>query len=377
MKTKSIIPFIMNHMTQAPIIVNAHTVAAITTTIDSMLQQRVALFQIAYLEKKRIADPATLVAEAIQSASDPHGYVVAHYHISTAVYATKTILTIDITYLEDSIQLHYVNEKVTQIIAHTITPTMHQHEKIMAIHDWITHNVEYDHTLQRRTAYDALSAKSTVCSGYASLFWHMCTAVGIPCRIVTGTGKFEAHAWNMVQLDTHWYHVDSTWSTVADEHTPFHVYRFYLLNDKEIQRTHTVTLLPGQKAFPPAPRQYREHLQQLGHSTPRLRALVRQIQQKTGLIYLEPEYTVVGMTQLSKRLHLALQKRHTRVLFGYREASHSAQQDIRDALQDLKHTSPTSNVSIQVLLYPMPHGFTDDGVLVDVQFTFQDGTPTV
>jgi transglutaminase/protease-like cytokinesis protein 3 len=52
--------------------------------------------------------------------------------------------------------------------------------------------------------YDGLAHKSTVCSGYASLSWRMCSAAAIPCRIVTGTGKFEAHAWNMVQLDAYW-----------------------------------------------------------------------------------------------------------------------------------------------------------------------------
>lgn len=352
-------------------LVNAHTVAAIHSAIDHMLQHRVPIIHITYLEKKRIADPATLVADAIQGASDPHGHAVAHYHISTTVYATKTILAIEITYLEDVAQLGYVNEQVTHIIAQIISPTMHLHEQIMAIHDWITHHVAYDHTLQRRTAYDALTAKSTVCSGYASLFWHFCHGAGIPCRIITGVGKFEAHAWNMVQLDTHWYHVDSTWSTVADELTPFHVYRFYLLNDKEIQRTHTVTVLSGQKALPGAQKQYREHLQQLGQRTPRLRGVIQRIQQKTGLAYLEPEYTIFGVAQLNKRLRQALQKRHTRILFGYREAAHSAHQDIRDVLEDIKSTTQTQGVAIRVMMYPMPHGFGDDGVLIDVQCEFQ------
>jgi len=358
-------------MTQLPVLLSAHTVAAIGTAIDSMLQQRVESFHITYHEKKRIADPATLVAELLHGASDPHCHAVAHYHIHTQVYATKTILAIEMGYLENATQLNYVNQKVSEIIADITTPTMHPHQKIMAIHDWITHNVAYDHTLQRRTAYDGLHAQRTVCSGYASLFWHLCQAATIPCRIVTGIGKFEAHAWNMVQLDTQWYHVDSTWSTVADEHTPFHVYRFYLLNDKEIQRTHTVTRLPGQKAFPPALMQYRAHLQHIAQTMPRARTLIRQIQEKTGLAYLEPEYTVFGMAQLSKRLLQALHKQQPRVLFGYRDATQSAQQDIRAVLDDLRQTPFTQKTSLKVMVYPMPHGFGDDGVLVDVQLEFR------
>ncbi|MFZ9858763.1 MAG: transglutaminase domain-containing protein [Roseiflexaceae bacterium] len=347
----------------------AKTVTAIGTNIDSMLQQRVAAFQITYDEKKRIADPAKLVTELLHGCSDPHFHAVSHYQIGTAVYATKTMLSIEIVYLEDANQLNYVKQTVHQIISQIITPTMHLHQKIMAIHDWITSNVQYDHTLTRRTAYDGLLHKSTVCSGYASLFWHMCNAAAIPCRVVTGTGKFEAHAWNMVQLDAYWYHIDSTWSTVDDQHTPFSVYRFYLLNDKEMQRTHTVTLLPGQKPFPQANMQYREHLQQLGRTIPRLRHIIMQIQQKTGLAYLEPEYTVVGTAQLSKRLTTACQKRQTRVLFGYRGATVSAQHDIRDALNDIK-AQVSHGIAVKVMMYPMPHGFTDDSVLIDVQITY-------
>jgi hypothetical protein len=67
---------------------------------------------------------------------------------------------------------------------------------------------------------------------------------------------------------------------------------FILLNDKEMQRTHAVTILPGQKPFPQAHMQYREHLHQLGRAVPRLRPIIMQIQQKTGLACLEPEYTV-------------------------------------------------------------------------------------
>lgn len=348
---------------------SAKTVAAIGTIIDTMLQQRTAAFQITYQEKKRIADPATLVTQLLHGASDPHFHAISHYQISTAVYATKTILTINIFYIEDGHQLSYVNQSAQRIASHIITPTLHLHQKIMAIHDWITTNVQYDHSLKRRTAYDALIHKSTVCSGYASLFWHLCHAAAIPCRIVTGTGKFEAHAWNMVQLDNYWYHIDSTWSTVDDTHTPFSVYRFYLLTDKEMQRTHTVTLLPGQKPFPHAQMQYREHLQQLGQSRPPLRPMIQQIKQKTGLAYLEPEHTVIGITQLHKRLAIAVKKQQPRVLFGYRGTVQTVQQDIRDVLNDLK-TLQSGTLAIKVMLYPMPHGFTDDGLLVDIQLTY-------
>jgi hypothetical protein len=347
----------------------AHTLSAIGTSIDAMLQQRIPAFTITYLEKKRISDPAALVSQFLHGTADPHFHAISQYQISTTVYANKTVLAIEIDYLENSTQLSYVNQKVQQII-HSITDeSMHQQQKLLAIHDWITTHIRYDQTRQRRTAFDALDTHSTVCSGYASLYWHMCRAVGIPCRIVTGTGKFEAHAWNMVQLDQFWYHVDSTWCTVADTNTPFSTYRFYLLTDKEIQHTHAVTVLAGQKPFPPAQMQYREQLHQLGRTMPRLHGMVRAILQKTGLIYLEPEHTVVGIVELNTRMYQALYKQQTRVIFGYRGATVSAPNDVREVLNELK-TQHRLTCAITITLYPMPHGFVDDGVLVDMQMSY-------
>lgn len=348
---------------------NAHSISTIGTIIDAMLQQRVPVFMITFLEKKRIADPATLVSQFLHGATDPHFHAVAQYQIGTTVYPNKTVLTIEITYLEDVTKLSYVNIKVSSIIAQLIHPTMHEHQKLLALHDWITASVSYDHTLQRRTAYDALHDKLTVCSGYASLFWHLCHAVGIPCRIVTGIGKFEAHAWNMVQLDTHWYHIDTTWSSVVDTNTPFSVYRFYMLTDKEIQQTHRITHLAGQKPLPQSQQQYRAHLQQLGQATPRLRNTVHAILHKTGLIYLEPEYTVVGVAQLNTRIYQALHKQQTRVIFGYRGATVSPQHDIQAVLNDLK-AQQRSSFSLSITLYPMPHGFIADSVLVDIHIVY-------
>lgn len=347
----------------------AHTLPAIGTSIDAMLQQRVAAFTITYLEKKRIVNPAAIVSQFLHGATDPHFHAISHYQISTTVYTNNTVLALEITYLEDHTQLSYVNQIVQQIIHQITDPAMHQQQKLLAIHDWITTHIRYDHTLQRRTAYDALTTQSTVCSGYASLYWHLCDAVGIPCRIITGTGKFEAHAWNMVQLDQHWYHVDSTWSTVADTNTPFSMYRFYLLTDREIQRTHTVTVLAGQKPFPHAHMQYRAHLELIGKTKAQQRRMVQTIMHKTGLIYLEPEYTVQGMAQLNTRVYQALHKQQKRILFGYRGATISAQHDIQEVLNEIKKQQRYS-FTITITLYPMPHGFSDDGVLIDMHVAY-------
>ena len=51
--------------------------------------------------------------------------------------------------------------------------------------------------------------------GFALAFANVLNRLGIPCGIVTGysslDGTFGAHAWNIVELDRKYYHLDVTW----------------------------------------------------------------------------------------------------------------------------------------------------------------------
>ena len=50
------------------------------------------------------------------------------------------------------------------------------------------------------------------CRHYADLFYLACNYAGIDSRIVVGNCESEGdHAWNIVEVDDKWYHVDPTW----------------------------------------------------------------------------------------------------------------------------------------------------------------------
>ncbi len=96
------------------------------------------------------------------------------------------------------------------------------YEKTCAAYDWIVKNVAYDYDNLGKsdyylmyTAYGALVDGQAVCQGYANLFYYLLNELGVPCRIVAGTGYTGSasgpHAWNIVKLGGTWYHVDSTW----------------------------------------------------------------------------------------------------------------------------------------------------------------------
>lgn len=74
--------------------------------------------------------------------------------------------------------------------------------------------------------YGALIEKSAVCDGYAEAFSLLANAAGYQTIVVYSS----THAWNMVYLQGHWYHIDVTWMDTGEEGS----YRdsYFLGNDR-------------------------------------------------------------------------------------------------------------------------------------------------
>ena len=92
------------------------------------------------------------------------------------------------------------------------------YEKVCAIYDWMTANVVYDYAgLEAQdgylmyTAYAALINGTSVCQGYANLFYRLALELGVDARIITGIGNGGGHGWNIVKLNGKYYNLDATW----------------------------------------------------------------------------------------------------------------------------------------------------------------------
>lgn len=114
-------------------------------------------------------------------------------------------------------------------------------EKIFKIYKFVIENVKYDDTLTKRTAYEAFFDGSSVCQGYATLFYKMCKTANIENVWVlvghTGAPYYEPHAWNAVQLNGKRYYFDSTW----DAGTSPWLY-FFLRGAKGFETAHIGTI---------------------------------------------------------------------------------------------------------------------------------------
>lgn len=124
-----------------------------------------------------------------------------------------------------------------------------EYSKARAIYTWMALNINYDvkawmnppqpvmisyrnqlekkekeRLLEEKMINNAFKSRKAVCSGYAFLYSHLATLVGLKTQIIEGTsktilnhiGKRELvldHAWNSVQIDGTWRLVDVTWGS--------------------------------------------------------------------------------------------------------------------------------------------------------------------
>lgn len=104
-----------------------------------------------------------------------------------------------------------------------VDDSMSDLEKALVLHDYLVLHVAYNWEVATRqpapgktvyTAYGALVEGDAVCQGYALAYKLLMDRCGIPCEIVSSEAM--NHAWNAVQIDGQWYHMDATW----DDPTP-------------------------------------------------------------------------------------------------------------------------------------------------------------
>lgn len=150
-------------------------------------------------------------------------------------------------------------EMVRYILGNIITPQMSLSDKIYEVHKWMVDNIQYDTSLNKYYAHDALFDKIVVCQGYAEAFQLFMNELGVPCKMITGTAnsgdKIQSHAWNAVQLNGGWYYVDVTWDDpLMNGHSNYpdgsnRSYEYYLVTESMIGADH----FPGEGVVLPTP----------------------------------------------------------------------------------------------------------------------------
>lgn len=128
------------------------------------------------------------------------------------------------------------------IVGETVTDDMSDYDKVKALHDYLVLNNEYDMRLYSGnmphisyTAYGAILEHTSVCAGYAYAYEMLLQEAGVPVEYVRNSN----HAWNIVQIDGEWYHVDTTWDDPTPDRKGCVRYDYFLRSDSFMARDYS------------------------------------------------------------------------------------------------------------------------------------------
>lgn len=159
--------------------------------------------------------------------------------ISCRILRTLIIIQLDYeieyltTYSQEEIIDDYLEKLFRDKNLYAISKT---EKKIKFAYDYIVATVSYDNSLRRHSAYDALLEKKAVCEGCSLLFYRFMAKFGVPCRIITGKGFQENHAWNIVKLGNKWFNIDVTWDLYKNSiQRSFGLYNYFLVGESHFK----------------------------------------------------------------------------------------------------------------------------------------------
>ena len=214
--------------------VTFHTdIADVGAEVRKNLKNRAEIFTVGYktADFDGTYDGFSKICEDILSyafmhtgVSDEGDYIQWHwgYYEADTSYSYDGIyysmaITFYFEYYTTAAQEQAVAEKLEEVYEELDLEEKNDYYKICAIYDYICDNVVYDYDNLNNetyplqfTAYAALINGTSVCQGYANLFYRMALDWGVDARLIAGDAG-GPHAWNIVKMGDYYYNLDSTW----------------------------------------------------------------------------------------------------------------------------------------------------------------------
>ncbi|MGN0261226.1 MAG: transglutaminase domain-containing protein [Eggerthellaceae bacterium] len=210
--------------------------------LDGMLEQRTNV----ELSGKNSQDSVSRIFAAVLDDQPDIFWIAPNY----STIGSDTVRSVEINYLYDGADIEQKRKELDQAVNQIVEPLqgMSPFEQEKAVYDLLCERITYDGSGidAGQTAYSALIEGKTVCSGYSRAFQLIMMQLGHPCSYASGEAQgvtenasgWDAHAWNVVQIEDTWYNVDVTWgdSTVFD--TEAVLYRGFNATDAHMSADH-------------------------------------------------------------------------------------------------------------------------------------------
>lgn len=155
-------------------------------------------------------------------------------------------VTVKLTYTRSPGEVESILTEInshTAILLQDIPPSASDYDKALLAHDALVNSVTYDiDAPNQRTAFGAIVEKKATCEGYAKAYQFLLLRLGIESTLVYGQTE-RPHAWNLVRLDSKYYHSDATFNDrdIDNSHS-YTSHEYLFVDDKAMFKTHSINL---------------------------------------------------------------------------------------------------------------------------------------
>ena len=173
-------------------------------------------------------------------------YIESQYSTYTLSGFNGDIGYIKLNYTESTLEdvnskIEIIKQKIQEYI--TGTENLSEYEKELYIHDKLAQSVTYSDLENLPRAYHTAEGPFLenigVCDGFTKTLQILYDQLGIDSIIVLGVLDDNPHAWNLVNIEDNWYHVDLTSSRSIVEETGIITHAYFNLSDERMKKIAT------------------------------------------------------------------------------------------------------------------------------------------
>lgn len=166
---------------------------------------------------------------------------ISNWKISMSSKSTSATIKFQMQYMMTKQQEDFVNEQITSVLPTLYTEAATEFDQVKAIHDYVVKTMRYsDQTVgSQYSTHTLLTENKGVCQAYALLMDKMLEQAGFETMYMKGTAGNDTHAWNLVNIEGEWFHVDATWNDPVGNEEGETSHKYFLLTDSQIAKTHT------------------------------------------------------------------------------------------------------------------------------------------
>lgn len=160
---------------------------------------------------------------------------IRYYYNNTGLLHYVTKLNFNYTMSDEEIaEATTVYENEISYIVSQVDIGLSDAEKALWVHDYFVASFAYDNDESIYDAYGLFKERKGVCQAYSLAYVAVMRELGIKCYMVTSLEM--NHAWNIVNIDGSWYHIDLVFDDPSPDRTGRVMHDYFLLSDTAMKQ---------------------------------------------------------------------------------------------------------------------------------------------